>query len=256
MQTSRALVLAASVAALTVPAAAQAQHPTLQFDRPCYTEQQDMRFTGADYTPGGQVDLLFAQADAPRGIFTTHADVAGAINGVTGVGTADQLLEHHEDRDTIFVSANDRTRIDSDQQPPESQFGFTQFLFTRWEGFSPGRYVPGQRATVEIYGWAFAAGDKAWFLFRKGSATRASVKVGRLDAVCGDLKAKIKVPRTLKPGAYRVVLTTDRKLHGPYTWRKARVTAGGSAAATADTMESMSGGQRPATGRIASVSAT
>ena len=40
-------------------------------------------------------------------------------------------------------------------------------------------------------------------------------------------------PRGLKPGAYRVVLTTDRKLRDRYTWRKARVTARPSASAAA-----------------------
>ena len=33
------------------------------------------------------------------------------------------------------------------------------------------------------------------------------------------------MPRRLEPGGYRVVLTTDRALRGPFTWRKARVTA-------------------------------
>ena len=115
------------------------------------------------------------------------------------------------------MSANDRTRIEADQQPPESQFGGSLFTFTRWR-LLPGRYVPGKRATVQIYGWAFAAGKVGWFLFQKGSRTVASVKVGRLDAACGDRTAKIRVPRDLKPGAYRVVLTIDRKLRDRYTW--------------------------------------
>jgi hypothetical protein len=86
---------------------------------------------------------------------------------------------------------------------------------------------------VEIYGWAFAAGKVAWFLFRKGSRTVASVKVGRLDNECGDRAARVRVPRGLEPGAYRVVLTIDRKLRDRYTWRKARVTAPRRAAAAA-----------------------
>ena len=86
---------------------------------------------------------------------------------------------------------------------------------------------------MEIYGWAFAAGEVAWFLFQKGSRTVASVKVGRLDDECGDRTARVRVPRGLKPGAYRVVLTTDRKLRDRYTWSKARVTARRSAGAAA-----------------------
>ena len=84
-----------------------------------------------------------------------------------------------------------------------------------------------------IYGWAFATGKVAWLLFQKGSRTVKSVKVGRLDDECGDRTAKVRVPRDLKPGAYRVVLTTDRKLRDRYTWIKARVTARRPASAAA-----------------------
>lgn len=233
MERSITILALGSAAALTMAAAAEAQQPTLTFDRGCYTEQQDMRFTGARYTPGGPVDLIFARAGEPRGGYSTIADAAGALNDVTGTGAVDQFLADNEDRETLFVSANDRTRIEAGQQPPESQFGFTQFTFTRWAGFSPGRYVPGERATVEVYGWAFATGDTAWFLFRKGSRTVRSVRVGRLDDECGDRTARIRIPRRLKPGRYRVVLTTDRRLRGPYTWRRARVTRPSTAAAAA-----------------------
>ena len=219
--------------ALAAPATALAQQPTLQFDRGCYTEDQAMAFTGAGYTLGGQVDLLFASDLEVHGGFTSHADAAGALSGAVAVDDAEQLLADDEGREAIIVTANDQTRIAANQQPPESQFGFSQFTFTRWEGFSPGRYVPGKRASVEIYGWAFATGKVAWFLFQKGSRTVASVKVGRLDDECGDRTARIRVPRGLKPGAYRVVLTTDRKLRDRYTWRKARVTARPSASAAA-----------------------
>jgi hypothetical protein len=239
MSLSTRIIAVASAAALIAPAVAQAQQPTLQFDRACYTERQDMHFTGAGYTPGGQVDLWFSRPKELLGSYSTVADSAGALDGVTGVDSADQFLERDEGRAMIGVSANDRTRIDANQQPPESQFGAAMFTFTRWEGFSPGRYVPGARATVEVYGWAFATGETAWFLFRKGSRTVASVRVGRLDEECGDRTARIRVPRSLKPGAYRVVLTTDRKLRGPYTWRKARVTgrrAGASSAIAARAM--------------------
>jgi hypothetical protein len=211
--------------ALAAPAAAAAQQPTLQLDRGCYTDGQEMGFTGAGYTPGGPVDLLFVSDLEVRGGFTTHADAAGALNGTGAVADADELLPEDEGRETILVTSNDQTRIAANQQPPESQFGVSQFTFTRWQGFSPGRFVPGRRASVQIFGWAFATGKVAWLLFQKGSRTVKSVKVGRLDAECGDRTARITVPRGLKPGAYRVVLTTDRKLRDRYTWRRARVTA-------------------------------
>ena len=219
--------------ALAAPSAALAQQPTLQFDRGCYTDGQEMVFTGAGYTPGGQVDLIFVSDSQPGIGFSAYADAAGALNGATGVDVPEMLLGEDDDRDTVAVGAGDVTRIQANQQPPESQVGFSQFTFTQWQGFSPGRYVPGRRTRVEIYGWAFAAGKVAWFLFRKGSRTVASVKVGRLDDECGDRTARIRVPRGLKPGAYRVVLTTDRKLRDRYTWRKARVSARRRASASA-----------------------
>ena len=221
----------ASAAALIAPAAAQAQQPTLEFDRSCYTERQDMHFMGAGYTPGGRVDLLLAVLNDPRAAYSGAADAGGALDGVIDVDSVGELLRHDEERTSIIALANDVTRFKADTQPPETQFGFTHFTFTNWEGYAPGRYVAGRRAAVEIYGWAFAAGDMAWVLFRKGSRTVASVRLGRLDQECGDRKARIRVPRGLRPGAYRVVLTTDRQLQGRYTWRRARVTARRSAAA-------------------------
>ena len=216
---------------LAAPATALAQQPTLQFDRGCYTEDQPMAFTGAGYSAGGQVDLLFASDLDVHGGYTTHSDATGALNGTVAVADAETMLAEDEGRETIVVTAADQARIAVNQQPPESQFGFTYFTFTRWTGLSPGRYVPGKRAAVEIYGWAFAAGKVAWFLFQKGSRTVASVKVGRLDDECGDRAARFRVPRSLKPGAYRVVLTTDRKLRDRYVWRRARVRARPSAGA-------------------------
>jgi hypothetical protein len=221
-------------AALGPPAIAQVPQPTLQFDRSCYTESQHMPFTGAGYSPGGEVNLLAARPMDPRGSYTTHADAAGSLNDYTLFPDADVLLREDEERESLFVTATDRTRAEAGQQPPESQFGVAQLTFTRWAGFSPGRYVPGKRVNVELYGWAFAAGKMAWLQFRHGSRTVASVKAGRLDQECGDRKANVKVPRTLKPGRYRIVLSTaPRGLAGPYTWRSGRVVAEPSASSAA-----------------------
>ena len=231
-------VLAIALASLAAAETGQAQEPappqpTLQFDGTCFTERQAIPYSGAGYTPNGEVSLIFAGAGTIRGESTIHADASGALNGWVGVKDADQLLDRNVDRESIDVTANDQTRIDANQQPAESQFGVGAFTFTRWGGYSLGRFVPGKRTTVEIFGWAFATGKPAWFLFRKGSRTVASIPIGRLDDVCGDRKAKVKVPRRLKPGRYRVVLTTDRTLQGAYTWRSARVTRSARAAAAA-----------------------
>jgi hypothetical protein len=131
------------------------------------------------------------------------------------------------------VSANDRARIEAGA-PPESQFATASLTYTRWMGFSPGRYVPGKRAPVEISGWAFATGQTAWMQFRKGARTVRSVKIGRLGGDCGDRKARVKVPRGLAPGRYRVVFSLERRgLSENYTWRSARVARKRAASAAA-----------------------
>src|SRR5688572_27236175 len=89
-RTRRPVALAALAAGLLTPAGvAHAQQPTLLSDRRCYTEQQEMRFTGAGYTPGGEVNLIFSLPGNPRAGDTTRADAAGAIDHVTLVDDVD-----------------------------------------------------------------------------------------------------------------------------------------------------------------------
>ena len=233
MTRSRPIALAALAAggALASTAAAQSP-PTLQWDRPCYTEDQRMVFSGTGYTPGGPVDLMFSRSGTMLGSYGTSADAAGAIGDYV-MASDEQMLDSDQQRATVFSTANDRTRIEQNA-PPESQFGAASFTFTRWAGFSPGRYVPGRKVKVEAYGWAFAAGEPIYFLFQKSRRTVASVKAGTLSAPCGDLVARVRVPRKLKAGRYRLVLTTEkRKPSGLYTWRNGRVVRNSAAGASA-----------------------
>jgi hypothetical protein len=113
-----------------------------------------------------------------------------------------QLLGRDEDRALRFVTANDRTRIDQGDQT-EAGFAASSFTFTRWTGFAPGRYTPGRNASAEVYGWAFAEGMPAYFLFLKGSR------------------------------AYKVFLSTSAaRPSSRGTWRTARVTRSASASAS------------------------
>lgn len=220
----------AATAALAPVAAAQAPPPTLQWDRECYTEHQPMNFAGAGFTPAGPVDLLFSRPGFVYGSFEATADAAGAISDYVQAEEG-QLLDSSEDRALRFATANDRTRIDQGTDP-DAQFAPSSFTFTRWMGFSPGRYVPGRKVRVEVYGWAFAEGRTAYFLFRKGSRTAASVRVGAIAGPCGDLKKRITVPRKLRSGAYKVFLSTSAaRPSSRGTWRSARVTRSASASA-------------------------
>jgi hypothetical protein len=221
-------VLAATVA-LVPAAAAQAPQPTLTWDRGCYTEDQPMTFSGTGYTPGGPVDLTFSRSATVLGTYEATADPTGALGDYV-LAREDDILAADQEREPIGASANDRTRAGGGE-PPQSTSAAGTFTFTRWMGFSPGRYVPGRKAAVEIYGWAFAEGRTAYFLFRKGRRTVASVKLGTIAGPCGDLKARAKVPRKLGAGAYKVWLSTDRsKPSARSTWRTARVTRKASAA--------------------------
>jgi hypothetical protein len=233
MTSRRPIALAVVAAASLAPAAsAQAPQPTIAFDRPCYTAEQALAFTGAGYTPSGPVDLQLSAAGDPRAAFSGAADASGGISGMLGV-EEDMLLAGDESRRELTATATDRTRADAGAQPPESQFGTAQLTFTRWAGFSPGRYVPGRKVEVEAYGWAFAAGKPLYFHFQKGRATVKAVRAGVLSAGCGDLVARVRVPK-LKPGPYRLVLTTSRRTpSGLYTWRKGRVAKRARASAAA-----------------------
>jgi hypothetical protein len=234
MPSSRPLIPAVLAATLALAPAAAAQAPTLQVDRKCYAEHQPMVFGGAGFTPGGTVDLSVSALDpsAVLGRLETTADAAGAIAG-RPAAEENQFLAENEDREPRFVTANDRTRIEQGADPA-SQSAAASFTFTRWMGFSPGRYVPGRKASVEVYGWAFAEGKTAYFLFRKGSRTAAAVRLGTIAGPCGDLKARFTVPRRLRKGAYKVFLSTSAaRPSSRGTWRGARVTPRAASASAA-----------------------
>ena len=209
-------IIPAAVAGLAAFApTASAQQPTLQWDRQCYTDEQHMNFTGAGFTPGADVDLAFTRLGLPDGAYATKADPAGALADYVW-STADEFLARDEERQQIQATATDRVN--------PALTATSGFTFTEWAGYSPGRYVPGRRARVEIYGWAFAEGRTAYFLFRRHNRTVASVKVGRIEGPCGDVIARVKVPRKLRRGAYKVWLSTDRRRPSDLsTWRTARV---------------------------------
>ena len=225
MTSRRPLIPAVLAASLALAPAAAAQAPTLQFDRTCYAEQQPMVFGGAGFTPGGTVDLSVSALD-PSAVFgqlETTADAAGAISGGPAAEES-QFLTESEVREQRLVTATDRTRIEQGADP-STQVASSSFTFTRWMAFSPRRLVAGRKAPVEIFGWAFAEGQAAYYLLRKGNRTVASVKVGTIAGDCGDLAKRVKVPGKVRPGAYKAYLSTDRR--GPGTrgaWTRVKVT--------------------------------
>jgi hypothetical protein len=228
------------------PAAAAQQPPTLQWDRQCYTDEQHMNFTGAGFTPGADVDVAFSRSGEQIGSFAAKADAAGAIADYVW-STADEMLASGEERGQFQATATDR--LDPARSVP------SELTFTQWNGYSPGRYVPGGKARVEIYGWAFAEARTGYFLFRKRNRTVASVKVGRIAGPCGDVIARVRVPRKLRAGTYKVWLSTSRRRPSDLsTWRTARVVRkktrmlAGASATRAPMLRSRRAGGRPARG--------
>ena len=232
MTSRRPLIPAVLAASLALAPAAAAQAPTLQFDRTCYAEHQPMVFSGAGFTPGGPVDLLVSALD-PSAVFgqlETTADATGAISG-SPAAEEKQFLAEGEVREHRLVSATDRTRVEGGADPA-TQVASSTFIFTRWMAFSPRRLVAGRKAPVEIFGWAFAAGRPAYYLLRKGGRTVASVKVGTIAGDCGDLDKRVRVPRKVRPGAYKAYLSTDRRGPGARgAWLRVKVTRKASASA-------------------------
>src|SRR5215208_3151753 len=106
MTRCRSIAIAAVAAGGALASTASAQSPaTLQWDRPCYTEDQRMVFSGTGYTPNGQVDLVFSRPGAAVGTYGTVADTAGAIGDYV-LSTDEQMLGDDERRETRFVTAN------------------------------------------------------------------------------------------------------------------------------------------------------
>ena len=212
---SRSL-LAAVVAACAaiMPAAAWAQDgPTLEFDRPCYSDGDPVGFTGAGYTPNGEVGFLFA-AGGRLGGYDTRADGAGALFGRIGTPDADHFLDDDEDSATLSVTANDVTRIDAGA-PPEQQFAAAQFTLSRFAirltrrgGGAPRAALP---MRVEVVGWTHVLGEMLYLHYRRGGRTVKSVRLGRLAGDCGDRTVTLRrgLPRSARPGRYQLVFNTS-----------------------------------------------
>ncbi len=211
-------LLAAVVAALAavMPAAAWAQAgPTLDFDKPCYAEDDPMQYSGAGFTPGGEVNFLFSSLSTSRvGSFDAQADPAGAIAGTIKAPPEDVFIDDDERSAMVGTAATDKTRADQGA-PPDQQFGAALFRLTRWEvsvarkgGGAPRAYKP---MLVTAYGFTRAVGETLYVQYRKGRKVLKAVKLGRLGDECGDRTRTLKrgLPRGLRPGRYTLMFTTS-----------------------------------------------
>lgn len=209
---SRSL-LAALVAAFLaiVPAAARAQDgPTLTFDKPCYAEGDPMAYSGAGFTPGGEVNFLFSTLSSSRvGSFDTQADTGGAIAGTIDAPDETMFLDDDERSAMMAAAATDKTRADQGA-PPDQQFAAALFRLTRWN-VEVNRTRARKPMRVDAYGFTRAIGKTLYVQYRKHGKVLKAVKLGRLADECGDRKKTLRrgLPRGLRPGRYTLMFTTS-----------------------------------------------
>jgi len=209
-----AALVAASVA--IVPAAARAQDgPTLSFDKPCYAKGDPMEYSGAGFTPGGEVNFLFSSLSTQTlGSYDTNADQSGAIAGTINAPDEEMFLDDGERSALVAAAATDKVRADQGL-PPEQQFGADLFRLTRWDvsvsrpnGGAPRAAKP---MRVIAYGFTRAVRETLYVQYRKGGKVLKAVKLGRLGGECGDRTKTLKrgLPRGLRPGRYTLMFTTS-----------------------------------------------
>ena len=173
----------------------QVPPPTLAFDRPCYTAEQALAFTGSGYTPSGPVQLLFSVPGEARAAFTGAADAAGGIAGRLGV-EEDALLAKDEDRRDLAASPpTRRAPTPALRRSPSSASRSSRS--PAGPASPPAATCRGARSRLEAFGWAFAAGKPLYLHFQKGRTTVAAVRAGVAErGTAGDLRgARSDLPR-------------------------------------------------------------
>lgn len=225
--------LALATVALAVPAAGAAAAPALQSDRACYTPSEDITFTGSGYTPSGNVSFFFSLNGRYGNTMLAASQpiAADPAGGLRAVFTAPRLASSDDTQETLTASANDETRLQAEQPPPEDAFGAVQTLLSTWDVFvtpwDRGRVDPRKSVTVRAFGFEPAA--KLWAHYVLGGKRVASVLVGKLTGPCGDLtKTMREFPfHPVPAGTYAVYFQGSRTFDKTQPWLrypKVRVT--------------------------------
>jgi hypothetical protein len=225
--------LGAVVAVAILPASAQAA-PTLQTDKPCYTPDEPITFTGAGYTPGGEVGFVFSLMGENGSKLLAARDpvIADANGAIRSVFNAPRLASSDDTREQIFTSASDQARLADGAPPvaPEETFGVSQVelsIFDVWvdEWERGGRGDARGKTKITAYGYEPAT--KLWAHYVLKGKRVKTVEIGALKGPCGDLTKTIRqFPfRPVAPGTYSIYFqgsrTLDKSLGTPY--RRVRV---------------------------------
>lgn len=164
------LVAAASLAAVTTPAAAQS--PALSLDRPCYVEQQPMVISGTAFTPGSHwtvsADQLFASGDS---------DAGGSW--ATGTERAPIIVGDSPAPRTFTLTANQ-------DGAPVATLPFQVVNHT--VKLSPSRARPTSTVTWQTAGWPTQSA--VYVHVRRSGRTIGTTKLGRTTGACGTLRTR------------------------------------------------------------------
>jgi hypothetical protein len=202
------------ITALAAPALAAAA-PTVGTDLPCYSTGQPIGLSGAGYTPGGDVAVIFTLNGAHGSNFVSAKDPlkADAAGGISGRLPAPQLASDSDLRETVTMTANDQARLDPNALavPPEETFAATQFQLSAVDvlvgPWLLGHVNPRALTTFKVVGWEpFRRVYAHYFLSGKRIKT---VEIGAVSGPCGDLTKKVRqFPfRPVPAGRYRIRFT-------------------------------------------------
>jgi hypothetical protein len=192
----------------------QASAPTLQTDRTCYSTGQKVDITGAGFTPGGAASFNLT-VDGPTADRTVLLGslVAGSTGEVAGAFGAPRLASRNELREQVTVTGTDQTT--GPARPP----AVTQFTVSfrglavddpGWRGL-PKRADPRRRTRFQLVG--FVPATVAWAHYRYGGRTVRSVRLGALQAPCGDLvKTMRQFPFSpVRAGRWTIMFSGDAR---------------------------------------------
>lgn len=190
----RPLIRGAAVASalMALLAASGAQAATLDADRACYAPGDDVRLTGAGFTPGGEVAL--------------------SVEGrQLGVGTADAGGGFVAD--LVAPEIAGRERRDNFVATDQTDLGILAELPVRLTALgvrlTPEQAPPGRKRRIRARG--FTHGRALWAHVRRGRFAR-DVRIGRLRGPCGRIDVRRGIlPAGAEVGLYRIQFDARRR---------------------------------------------
>jgi hypothetical protein len=186
---TRSLAVAASLAALALPASASAA-PSLTVvpEKPCYSHGESVNLLGSGFGPLGSASIT--RDGSLVGALDT--DALGAFNGIL-------TLAQNSGRRSKTYTATDRTdsALSSSDQILVSSVRV---------GLKPNNGAPGRVMTITARG--FTTGKTLWAHVVRGKSTR-HLKIGRLRGACGGLETRRRLlPRRAALGVHRIQFDT------------------------------------------------